>query len=195
MNFKFDGSRVYFTSDTHFNHTNIISYCQRPFKNVDEMNERIIANWNEVVSEDDIIFHLGDFCLGRAAEWTRLLDRLNGKIYLIMGNHDRKNIRQGFMDRFEHVAMQMHIEVGKQRIYLNHYPFLCFEGGYKDVWQLFGHVHTRKSNTGIDAGRLQYLYPTQYDVGVDNNNFAPVSFEQVKKIIGKQVEQSKSTKQ
>lgn len=195
MNFKFDGSRVYFTSDTHFNHTNIISYCQRPFKNVDEMNERIIANWNEVVSEDDIIFHLGDFCLGGAAEWTRLLDRLNGKIYLIMGNHDRKNIRQGFMDRFEHVAMQMHIEVGKQRIYLNHYPFLCFEGGYKDVWQLFGHVHTRKSNTGIDAGRLQYLYPTQYDVGVDNNNFAPVSFEQVKKIIGKQVEQSKSTKQ
>jgi len=195
MNFKFDGSRVYFTSDTHFNHTNIISYCQRPFKNVDEMNERIIANWNEVVSEDDIIFHLGDFCLGGAAEWTRLLDRLNGKIYLIMGNHDRKNIRQGFMDRFEHVAMQMHIEVGKQRIYLNHYPFLCFEGGYKDVWQLFGHVHTRKSNTGIDAGRLQYLYPTQYDVGVDNNDFAPVSFGQVKRIIDKQVEQSKSTKQ
>ena len=195
MNFKFDGSRVYFTSDTHFNHTNIISYCQRPFKNVDEMNERIIANWNEVVGENDIIFHLGDFCLGGAAEWTRLLERLNGKIYLIMGNHDRKNIRQVFMDRFEHVAMQMHIEVGKQRIYLNHYPFLCFEGGYKDVWQLFGHVHTRKSNTGIDAGRLQYLYPTQYDVGVDNNNFAPVSFEQVKRIIGKQVEQSKSTKQ
>ena len=195
MNFKFDWSRVYFTSDTHFNHTNIISYCQRPFKNVDEMNERIIANWNEVVSEDDIIFHLGDFCLGGATEWTRLLDRLNGKIYLIMGNHDRKNIHQGFMDRFEHVAMQMHIEVGKQRIYLNHYPFLCFEGGYKDVWQLFGHVHTRKTNTGIDAGRLQYLYPTQYDVGVDNNNFAPVSFEQVKRIIGKQVEQSKSTKQ
>lgn len=195
MNFKFDGSRVYFTSDTHFNHTNIISYCQRPFKNVDEMNERIIANWNEVVSEDDIIFHLGDFCLGGAAEWTRLLDRLNGKIYLIMGNHDRKNIRQGFMDRFEHVAMQMHIEVGKQRIYLNHYPFLCFEGGYKDVWQLFGHVHTRKTNTGIDAGRLQYLYPTQYDVGVDNNNFAPVSFVQVMRIIDKQVEQSKSTKQ
>ena len=195
MNFKFDGSRLYFTSDTHFNHTNIISYCQRPFKNVDEMNERIIANWNEVVSEDDIIFHLGDFCLGGAAEWTRLLDRLNGKIYLIMGNHDRKNIRQGFMDRFEHVAMQMHIEVGKQRIYLNHYPFLCFEGGYKNVWQLFGHVHTRKSNTGIDAGRLQYLYPTQYDVGVDNNNFAPVSFVQVKRIINKQVEQSKSTKQ
>lgn len=75
-----------------------------------------------------------------------------------MGNHDLKNIRQGYINRFEHVAMQMHIEVGKQKIYLNHYPFLCFDGGYKDVWQLFGHVHTRQNNTGIDAARLQYLY-------------------------------------
>ena len=108
--------------------------------------------------------------------------------YLIMGNHDLKNIRQGYIDRFEHVAMQMHITVGKQKIYLNHYPFLCFDGGYKDVWQLFGHVHTRKNNTGIDAARLQYLYPTQYDVGVDNNNYTPVSFEQVKRIMTKQIE-------
>ena len=112
----------------------------------------------------------------------------HNQIYLIMGNHDLKNIRQGYIDRFEHVAMQMHIEIGKQRIYLNHYPFLCFDGGYKDVWQLFGHVHTRKNNTGLDAARLQYLYPTQYDVGVDNNNFTPVSFEQVKRIITKQIE-------
>jgi calcineurin-like phosphoesterase family protein len=66
---------------------------------------------------------------------------------------------------------------------------LCFEGSYKDVWQLFGHVHTRKNNTGIDAERLQYLYPTQYDVGVDNNDFKPVSFEEVKAIIDRQVEQ------
>ena len=164
MQFKFDGSKVFFTSDTHFNHGNIIRFCDRPFKDVEMMNETIIA------------------------KWTKILDRLNGKIYLIMGNHDLKNIRQGFISRFEHVAMQMHIEVGKQRIYLNHYPFPCLGGAYKDVWQLFGHVHTRKNNTGIDAGRLQDLYPTQYDVGVDNNNFTPVSFEQVKRIIEKQIE-------
>lgn len=156
------------------------------------MNDVMIANWNSVIGKDDTVFHLGDFCLGGAAEWTKILDRLNGKIYLIMGNHDLKNIRQGFISRFEHVAMQMRIEIGKKRIYLCHYPFLCFEGCYKDdVWQLFGHVHTRRSNSGIDAGRLQYLYPTQYDVGVDNNNFTPVSFGQVKRIIDKQVEQSK----
>ena len=166
MNFKFNAEHTFFTSDTHFNHANIIKFCNRPFKDVEQMNDVMIANWNSVIGKDDTVFH--------------------------MGNHDLKNIRQGFISRFEHVAMQMRIEIGKKRIYLCHYPFLCFEGGYKDdVWQLFGHVHTRRSNSGIDVGRLQYLYPTQYDVGVDNNNFTPVSFGQVKRIIDKQVEQSK----
>lgn len=174
---------------------NIIRFCNRPFEDVEMMNETIISNWNNTVGLDDTVFHLGDFCLGGSAEWTKILDRLNGKIYLILGNHDLKNLRQGYVDRFEHVTMQMHIEVDKQKIYLNHYPFLCFDGGYKDVWQLFGHVHTRKNNTGIDAARLQYLYPTQYDVGVDNNNFMPVSFAQMKIIIEKQVEQLKMKEQ
>ena len=161
MNFKFDGSKVFFTSDTHFYHGNIIRFCNRPFKDVETMNETIISNWNNTVGQDDIVFHLGDFCLGGSAEWTRILNRLNGRIYLIMGNHDLKNIRQGYIDRFEHVAMQMHITVGKQKIY---------------------------NNTGIDAARLQYLYPTQYDVRVDNNNYTPVSFEQVKRIMTKQID-------
>ena len=88
--------------------------------------------------------------------------------------------------------IRMRIEIGKKKIYLSHYPYLCFEGGYKDdVWQLFGHVHTRSSNTGIDAGRLQYLYPTQLDVGVDNSNFTPLSFEQVRAKILKQLQASK----
>ena len=191
MNYKFDGDKVFFTSDTHFYHSNIINFCGRPFKNVEVMNETLIANWNSVIGPDDIVFHLGDFCLGGSAEWANILNRLNGKIYLIVGNHDIKNLRQGYYSRFEHIAMQMHIEVGKQKIYLNHSPFLCYGGAYRDTWQLFGHVHTSKQNTGIDAPRLNMLFPTQYDVGVDNNNFTPVSFEQVRRIIEKQVEQSK----
>ena len=191
MNYKFDEDRVFFTSDTHFYHANIINFCGRPFKSVEVMNETLIANWNSVVGPDDIVFHLGDFCLGGSAEWTNILNRLNGKIYLIVGNHDIKNLRQGYYSHFEHIAMQMHIEVGKQKIYLNHCPFLCYGGAYRDTWQLFGHVHTSKQNTGIDAPRLHMLFPTQYDVGVDNNDFTPVSFEQVKRIIERQVEQSK----
>ena len=100
-----------------------------------------------------------------------------------------KNLRQSYYDRFEEIVMQKHIEIGKQNIYLNHCPFLCYGGAYKDTWQLFGHVHTSKNNTGKDASRLNMLFPTQYDVGVDNNNFTPVSFDQVKAIIQKQVEQ------
>ena len=194
MNYKFDGDKVFFTSDTHFYHSNIINFCGRPFKNVEVMNETLIANWNSVVGPDDIVFHLGDFCLGGSAEWTNILNRLKGKIYLIVGNHDIKNLRQGYYSHFEHIAMQMHIEVGKQKIYLNHCPFLCYGGAYRDTWQLFGHVHTSKQNTGIDAPRLNMLFPTQYDVGVDNNNFTPVSFEQVKRIIERQVEQFNKNK-
>lgn len=115
MNYKFDGSRVFFTSDTHFNHTNIIRFCNRPFKDVAHMNETIIANWNSVVGPDDIIFHLGDFCLGGSAEWINVLNRLNGKIYLIAGNHDIKNLRQNYTKYFEQISMQMHIEVDKQK--------------------------------------------------------------------------------
>lgn len=188
---KFDGSEVFFTSDTHFNHQKIMEYCRRPFNSVEEMNETMIRNWNKMVGQNDIVFHLGDFCLGGAAEWTKILDRLNGKIHLILGNHDMKNIRQGFIQRFEEVVMQRYIEIGKKRIYLNHYPFLCYPGGYNnDVWQLFGHVHSCPCYTGIDKPRLQYLYPTQYDVGIDNNNFTPIPYEEVKKIILKQIENS-----
>ena len=106
---------------------------------------------------------------------------LTGRKYLILGNHDIKNLRQGFMNRFELVTQQMTIRVGGQNIVLNHNPFLCYEGSYRDVWQLFGHVHSGPlSHTGLDHPRLKMLFPLQYDVGVDNNDFRPVSFAEVK---------------
>ena len=158
---------------------------------MEDMNETLIANWNKAVRPDNIVFHLGDFCLGNSGKWNRILDRLNGKIHLILGNHDLRNFRKSYAERFESVTMQMNIEVDNQKICLNHYPFLCYDGFYDGVWQLFGHVHTNKNNTGNDAERLKVLFPTQYDVGVDNNDFTPVSFAQVTKAIGKQIEQSK----
>ena len=127
--------KVWFTADTHFGHRNILKYCCRPFFDVEEMNETLINNWNRVVGEDDVVFHLGDFSVGGAAEWTSLLDRLNGRIFLVLGNHDMNNVDQGFMKRFEEVSMQMLISVGKKRIYLNHYPFLCYGGAYRETWQ------------------------------------------------------------
>ena len=187
--YKFEPEGIWFTSDTHFSHANIIRFSGRPFGSVEEMNDELIRRWNETVPEDDIVFHLGDFCLGGSKDWNDIMHRLHGKIYLILGNHDMKNIKQGFMSRFELVTQQMTIRVGGQGIILNHNPFLAYGGSYRDVWQLFGHVHSGPlSNTGLDLPRLKMLFPLQYDVGVDNNDFRPISFSEVKAKIEAQVE-------
>ena len=187
---KITGEQVFFTSDTHFNHICILRFCNRPFKDIQEMNQSLIENWNRVVGKDDLVFHLGDFAFGNAAAWNQILDQLNGKIILIVGNHDMKNMRQAVVERFEEFALEMYIEIDKQPIILNHHPFLCYGGSYDNIWQLFGHVHTRQNYFGRDKDRLSVLFPTQYDVGIDNNNYAPISFEQVKQIINQQILQN-----
>jgi len=180
----FDGSKVFFTSDTHFYHKSIISFTHRPFSSIEEMNDALIENWNSVVPKDGIVFHLGDFCFGGPTAWNRVIRKLNGKIYLILGNHDIKNLREGATWRFEGIFQQMYILVDGQRIWLNHCPFLCYGGAYNGSWQLFGHVHSGPDSVeGLDIPRLVNLLPTQYDVGVDNNNYRPVSFYEVKEII------------
>lgn len=204
-----DGSNIFFTSDTHFCHSNIIRFCNRPFKDADEMDEALIANWNSVVGPDDIVFHLGDFCFAGSEKWNKILDRLNGKIYLILGNHDERNLRQGYISRFEWVGYQMHIYIEGRSIYLNHFPMLCVAGSYRGenaTWQLFGHVHSQKRDIdyshiedaevkeilGKDEYRLKYLLPQQYDVGADNNNYTPVSWRQVESIIKNQIAEAKA---
>lgn len=178
--------KVWFTSDTHFFHRNVVDYCRRPFATVEEMNEALIARWNAAVHRDGIMFHLGDFCLGEPERWHSILDRLKGRIYLIVGNHDTRFITEDVAARFAGVAIQMLINVNGQKIYLNHFPFLSYSGDNYGTWQLYGHVHsTQQQSNIIDAGRRAVLLPTQYDVGVDNNDYAPISFRQVEAIIRK----------
>lgn len=188
--YKFDPEHTFFTSDTHFGHANIIRFCNRPFKNVEEMDEALIENWNKVVSKNDTVFHLGDFAFGGSSVWNSIIPRLNGHINLIIGNHDRKNLRQGYMSYFDMVVPQLQIEIEDTSIYLNHYPFLCYGGSYRGVWQLFGHVHSGPGADGLDISRLRVLLPTQYDVGVDNNNFTPISYREVKNKIEAQKNES-----
>lgn len=190
-----DGNNVFFTSDTHFYHDNIIKYCRRPFKDAAQMNEVLIENWNSTVSPDDTVFHLGDFSYGGSAEWVKVLDSLNGNIHLIVGNHDIKHLSKGYYHHFKSVVMQMYILIDEQKLFLNHFPMLTYGWAYRDVWQLFGHVHSGPLNItptqGVDIPRLKMLMPTQYDVGVDNNEFKPISFAKVKDIIECQIEREK----
>lgn len=188
MKFKYkESDDIFFTSDSHFNHNNIIRYCNRPFNNIDEMNEILIQNWNSVVKEDSIVFHLGDFAFCGSHKANEILSRLNGRIILIKGNHD--NFQDSILNKFEGVYQQLHIEIGNKSIYLNHYPFLTYSGIYRKnpVIQLFGHEHINKLYLNKDISRLNLLLPSQYDVGVDLNNYTPISWKEVSKKIDFQI--------
>lgn len=188
---EYDPEKVFFTSDLHFGHENIIKYCNRPFDNVENMNKTLIDNWNETVPEDGIVFDLGDFALGGSSVWEDCAPKLRfSEHHLILGNHDLKNFRTGYSIFFSTVSMQQVILVDGVTIFLNHYPYLCFGGSYKEdksVWNLFGHVHTTRNGVkGKDAMRIEKnLFPVQYDVGVDFNYFKPVSFIELQKYIMK----------
>lgn len=195
---KFTGNGLWLTSDTHFGHEAIIRLCNRPFSTIEEHDKALIDNWNSKVGIDDTVFHLGDFCFGNIQKWKNIRDQLNGHIILILGNHDMRAMSQNVASLFDHVAQQMRITVDGRCVYLNHFPFLTYAHGDPEIYtndglfyQAFGHVHSRPNNTGYDSGRLQYLYPTQYDVGVDNNNYAPISWKEFNNIISKQIEISK----
>lgn len=184
INFDFgSGEGVFFTSDTHFFHDRIIDFCKRPFNNVDEMNEELIRRWNSVVGKNDIVFHLGDFAWGGPPKWNSILERLNGHIYLILGNHDMKNLKENSKQYFTHITHQMQIQIDGWVLYMNHVPFLCYSGVWshkRKIAQAFGHVHYNTRAKGADTERLKYLFSRQYDVGVDNNDFTPISWKQLK---------------
>lgn len=198
VDFKYnDGSKLFLTSDTHFNHEAIIKFCDRPFENVEEMNQKLIENWNKKVPQDGLVFHLGDFAWGGGYEaWKKIREQLNGDIILIKGNHEMKNLSStAEQELFKFSAWQMIIEVEGRKVLLNHYPFLCYAGVYRDpkglVYNAYGHVHSGPNKKGQDIPRLINCLPTQYDVGVDNNNYEPISWYELNEKIQKQLLKSK----
>ena len=169
---------TYFTADTHFGHENIIKYTKRPFATANHMDEILIANWNSVVGPDDEVYHLGDFALCNVEPCKRILDRLNGKIYLIRGNHEKTAL--SMPDRFEWVKdyhEMYHPDPagnGKQMIVLMHYAMRVWNASHHGSWQLYGHSH----GTLPDDPTLLSI-----DVGVDCHGYAPISFQQIRKIM------------
>lgn len=201
--FKFEkGDKIFFVSDNHYGHSNIIGFCKRPFENVEEMDKKLIENWNNKVPKDGIVFHLGDFAWGGYNVWKNFREQLNGDIILIKGNHDIKNLTPQAVGLFKDVTQQMRIEIEGRKIWLNHFPLLCYSGTYRDLqgleYNLFGHTHLSNHlsrNNGKDCERcFNNLFPTQYDVGVDFNDFSPISWYEVNEKIQKQIENNTNLK-
>lgn len=187
---KFDKNKIWFTSDPHFCHANIIKYCNRPFDSVEKMNQFLIDSWNNVVGKDDVIFCLGDFILNANSKTVdQIVNSLNGTKYLIVGNHEKSTLGSSYLrslwkdihDITEIFVEDDEITYGEQHIVMCHYPMIAWNASHRGSWQLFGHVHGGLSNKGIVKHS-----PNQLDVGVDCHNYSPISYQQIKEIITRQ---------
>ena len=150
---------IFFTADLHLGHGNIIKYCNRPFNNVDEMDQTLIKNWNETVSDNDVVYILGDFCFKKYGYYIR---QFNGHIIELQGDHDN----------FKNNNFLMNIKVGHTSITLCHWCMRVWRKSHYNSWHLYGHSHGNLSPIG-----------KSWDVGVDNNDFRPLSFNDIEKIM------------
>ncbi len=160
-------SKIYVIADTHFNHQNIIKYCHRPFKDVTEMNKTIIDNWNQVVTNDDIVYHLGDFGFGTKEELQQIFEKLNGKKYLIMGNHDVR------------VGAKYYEESGFIKVYRKEYTINNYVLTHKPkevstgFINIYGHIHNKPVEPIWDDN--QHLC-----VSLEKTNYKPVELTKLK---------------
>lgn len=167
---------VFFTSDTHFNHENIIRFAKRPFLNKDDMIRGMTYFWNNKVGANDIVYHLGDFALGGDKDLAlQILKSLNGHIHFIEGNHD--SVASKFKDQFaSYNEGFIERKIMGQRIVMCHYAMKVWHKSHHGSWHLYGHSHGTMPD---DPNSLSI------DVGVDCHNYAPISFEEVKLIMSK----------
>jgi calcineurin-like phosphoesterase family protein len=159
---------LWFTGDEHYHHGNIIGYCDRPFASSIEMDETLIRRHNEVVSDGDVVYHLGDFAyVTMKSEADEIIDKLNGRHIFIKGSHDR------WLGN-EHPRL-MEVYIGNnypksEVIVLCHYAMRMWSRSHYGSIQLYGHSHGRLAPQG-----------RQLDVGVDCWNFYPVSLDTIRK--------------
>lgn len=171
---------IYYTSDLHLGNSNIIGYENRPWKTVEEMNHALIDRWNSRVNTGDDVYVLGDFCFKGASKAIEFLEQLKGRIHLIRGNHDHFMSQKSFemwiwnSDKGLDVNVEgyyAHINAGGHELILCHYPILYWENMERGSIHLYGHVHTYRD--------ISKMAPNSYNVGVDANNYMPVTLEEL----------------
>jgi calcineurin-like phosphoesterase family protein len=179
----------WFTSDTHFCHDNIIKYCNRPFSDVDQMNEALIDNWNGCVQPGDNIYHLGDFGTYKdLSSIEKIIKRLNGNKFLVAGNHDYSKFINQCGKYFKKISDIDSIKIkdttatnGVQIVFLSHYGMRVWDKSHFGSWCLFGHSHNRLPPHGLSV-----------DVGVDSTyitgkaEYRPFSYKEIRTFMSTQ---------
>lgn len=156
---------IYLISDTHFNHYNIIKYCNRPFKNVHEMNMYMIEKWNETVQPTDTIYHLGDYAFGDKKFMQDVCNKLNGYKILIRGNHDKKG-NNFFLDiGFNEVHKSKTIN----NYILTHRPLLSVP---QDFINIHGHIHNVPLNN--EFNKMNHI-----NVSTEVLNYIPININDI----------------
>lgn len=150
----------YYIADCHFFHENLLkSMDHRDFASVDEMNEYMIRQWNRRIQRRDEVVVLGDLSFGNGEQTNGILRKLNGRIYLIEGNHDCRYLEDKSFDasRFEWIKPYEEINDNKRKIILMHYPVFCYNGQYKTkdgfptTYMLHGHIHNTVDQKLVDS--------------------------------------------
>lgn len=160
----------YFSSDWHLGHANIIKYDKRPFKNVSHMDDTIITEHNNIVTEADDFYFLGDFCMGDTSNIETYLARVRGKKYFIKGNHDKKATIDLYKKYGTYLGSLAEIDVDGTSIVLCHYAMRVWNKSHRGSYHLYGHSH---GSLPEDPNSLSF------DVGVNSWDYKPISFEQI----------------
>lgn len=174
---------VWLTADQHFGHSKIIDYVHRPFSSVEEMDEVMAQRWNERVKPEDVVYHLGDFTLSNFKAFEYYLSKLNGTVFIVPGGHDYRWLnsykKNGSDEKFTVLSSLIMINVRGVEIVLCHYPLLSWERGHYGVYHCHGHSHGNIGciGRGMEGAGVRPGY--RIDVGVDCNNFYPVSITDI----------------
>jgi calcineurin-like phosphoesterase family protein len=193
MKKKIEHQNVYFISDFHIGHHNVIKFDGRPFRDVDEMHAELIKRWNSVIDDDDEVYYMGDLCMRDVDTAKWVMHALKGKIHFIMGNHDRDKIIKR-IDRFETIH-EYGTEIlvkddtitdkrakGHQQIIMSHYPILSWNRSHYGSWMIHGHCHGSLMKSNQDYYKRKVM-----DVGCNVIDYTPISYQEVKSAMDKKV--------
>lgn len=174
---------IYFTSDTHFFHSNIIRYTNRPFKDAAEMNYELIKRWNEKITPNDTVYHLGDFALGCSEnQLNSIISQLNFEhMHVVKGNHEKCFSDWYYRNKPRNISFYgsyLETKLSGRDFTLCHYAMRVWNKSHRGAFHLYGHSH----GTLPDDPNSK-----SFDAGVDCHNYFPISLDEVIKIMDKKV--------